>query len=361
MIQPPQKYPFVDLTNDRAFKKYFSSYPEVLLLVLKAFLPLPDKKSIHSFQFITDKNGAKNQNRHKKKQKETAQGREEDKKSFAERPQNIKLSHSSDLILKDSVLSPSIGDEKQVILDLNVRLNTGEKIDVEMQAVSKKGFSVRALFYWSRLFTHGLRKGTPYHQLSPTYSLIFTKFPLLGRKNREIVTSHSIRSDKPPHDVLTSYLNMTIVDLSLFQQDKVQNLVDERSKWCYFLKRSGVLTLEEADLLVRKGEDMALALKFLHELSAEDRRWAEEQAIDKFERDRIAEREYAYDEGFEKGTKDGRAYGHAQGLKEGHAEGHAEGMETVALNMLKKQADIAFISEVTGLSEEEINKLKNGS
>ena len=32
----------------------------------------------------------------------------------------------------------------------------------------------------------------------------------------------------------------------------------------------------------------------------------------------------------------------------------------VVLNMLKKSAEISFISEVTGLSEKEINKLKNG-
>ena len=48
-------------------------------------------------------------------------------------------------------------------------------------------------------------------------------------------------------------------------------------------------------------------------------------------------------------------------MKKGRQEGHAEGMQQVVLNMLKKQADMAFISEVTGLSVEEINRLKNSS
>ena len=46
-------------------------------------------------------------------------------------------------------------------------------------------------------------------------------------------------------------------------------------------------------------------------------------------------------------------------------KGRQEGMQArgkeIVLNMLKKQADIAFISEVTGLSVDEINKLKSDS
>ena len=42
-------------------------------------------------------------------------------------------------------------------------------------------------------------------------------------------------------------------------------------------------------------------------------------------------------------------------------EGRQEVIQQVALNMLKKEAEISLISEVTGLSEEEIKKLKNGN
>ena len=49
-----------------------------------------------------------------------------------------------------------------------------------------------------------------------------------------------------------------------------------------------------------------------------------------------------------------------EGLQEGIHKGRQEGRQAVILNMLKKQLDISLISEVTGLSEEEIKKLKNG-
>ena len=47
--------------------------------------------------------------------------------------------------------------------------------------------------------------------------------------------------------------------------------------------------------------------------------------------------------------------------EEGRLEGRKEGRQEVILNMLKEKADIAFISQVTGLSEKEIRKLKNSS
>ena len=53
----------------------------------------------------------------------------------------------------------------------------------------------------------------------------------------------------------------------------------------------------------------------------------------------------------------GRWEGEREGLKKGRQEGRQE----VVLNLLKKKTDISFISEVTGLSEKEIKKLKNGS
>ncbi len=63
------------------------------------------------------------------------------------------------------------------------------------------------------------------------------------------------------------------------------------------------------------------------------------------------------DEAREEGMRKGRL----AGKKEGRQEGMEKGMQAVALNMLKEKADPAFISKITGLSEEEINKLKKNS
>ncbi|MDE0119087.1 MAG: hypothetical protein OXM55_03665, partial [Bdellovibrionales bacterium] len=46
--------------------------------------------------------------------------------------------------------------------------------------------------------------------------------------------------------------------------------------------------------------------------------------------------------------------------EEGQQEGWQKGRQEIALNMLKKSAKISFISEITGLSEEEIKKIQKG-
>ena len=55
------------------------------------------------------------------------------------------------------------------------------------------------------------------------------------------------------------------------------------------------------------------------------------------------------------GWQEGLHYGRPEGQHEGRREGFAE----IAINLLQKNLEIPFISEVTGLPEKEILKLKN--
>ena len=59
------------------------------------------------------------------------------------------------------------------------------------------------------------------------------------------------------------------------------------------------------------------------------------------------------EEGIQEGLQAGR--------QEGRQEGLQAGMRQVALNMLKNKFKLSAISEMTGLSVEEIKKLKNGA
>ncbi len=68
-------------------------------------------------------------------------------------------------------------------------------------------------------------------------------------------------------------------------------------------------------------------------------------------------REYIKEEGRWEGIHIGRQ----EGRQEGKLEGRQENMRQVIANMFRKNVDIPFIAEVTGLSEVEIKKLKNGS
>ena len=72
-------------------------------------------------------------------------------------------------------------------------------------------------------------------------------------------------------------------------------------------------------------------------------------------------REYIKEEGRQEGIQKGMQEGRQKGRQEGIQKGMQEGRQQVVLNMLQKRLDTSLISEVTGLSEEEIKKLQNGS
>ena len=58
--------------------------------------------------------------------------------------------------------------------------------------------------------------------------------------------------------------------------------------------------------------------------------------------------------GEEKGSEEGRN----EGRVEGRVEGREEGQKLTAINLLNMNMDISFIEKATGLSKEEILKLK---
>ena len=86
-----------------------------------------------------------------------------------------KLSFKKTLKLKESYMLPKISSKKQIVLDLRVQLETGENINVEMQAVSDKNLLKRILFYWAKLYSQELEREESYDKVNPAYSTYFYK------------------------------------------------------------------------------------------------------------------------------------------------------------------------------------------
>ena len=138
--------------------------------------------------------------------------------------------------------------------------------------------------------------------------------------------------------------------------------------------------------LLKMGQDLppaereALIMKAVNYINQHDSRFnvkliteIEKETI-KEKEDRVMERfksleEIAEEKGMQRGMQQGMQQGMQRGMQTGRAEGLQAGLQTgiqkgrqqVILNMLQKRLDISLISEVTGLSEEEIKKLQNGS
>ena len=76
------------------------------------------------------------------------------------------------------------------------------------------------------------------------------------------------------------------------------------------------------------------------------------------ERDTYNQIEYARETGREEGREEGHKVGKEEGLKEGREEGAKQKSFDIAKRMLEKGIDIETISELTGLTAEEVSRLK---
>ena len=67
--------------------------------------------------------------------------------------------------------------------------------------------------------------------------------------------------------------------------------------------------------------------------------------------------EQGEEKGFAKGEAKGKAEGKAEGRAEGKAEGAAEAKRQMVLSMIEMGMDISTISQVTGLTVEEVQSM----
>ena len=96
-----------------------------------------------------------------------------------------------------------------------------------------------------------------------------------------------------------------------------------------------------------------MAMEHLKSLSRDQALRFQEEAREKFYRDFVIGKATAIKRSMEKGME--------KGLQQGRQEGMEKGVRQIALSMLQKKMDASLISAVTGLSQEEIEKFKNGS
>ncbi len=116
---------FLNLTQDLMFKIYFSKDKKVLLSLLKTFLPLPSGKTIKDVSFLEMK-------KQKTYKEDTVHTKQPENLKHSSRAQNLEhTEHTKQkeqrLTITDSSLYPNIATNKQIVMDLRVQLNTGEK------------------------------------------------------------------------------------------------------------------------------------------------------------------------------------------------------------------------------------------
>jgi len=241
-----------------------------------------------------------------------------------------------DVKLENNEISKIFKDSKSSRLDILAVDDNGIKYDIEMQCRKTKDIPNRAVYYASKLFTKDLKENDDYNKSRVISIWIFAE----NVTNRKSAISEALmtfqKNKDDDYEILTDNIRIIYLELRKYLINSY-NYNDKLTKWVDFL--TNPIDLEKKTF---EDEDIEKARKTLNYISTND----EERLII----DKIIEGRNDYYSAKNIAREEGREEGREQGLKEKSIE--------IAKNMLKDNVDINIISKYSGLSVEDINKLK---
>ena len=247
------------------------------------------------------------------------------------------------LELLDKEFQKELLSEKLGILDIKLRLRDGTFIDIEIQNNWHFDFPERTLYYWSKMYNEGIKQGQDYTKLPKciTINLIGKGF----NKNKRLHNKYLVL-EQDTKEPLVSKLEIHILNLakargledSKFRDNKMKRLLN----WLKFIETDNPEVremLEQESPMMKKANEAITIM----EMSPRDK-WLYESRM-KYEHDRAS----CISEGYQRGIE--------KGLQQGFSDGaYQKALETAKL-MISHQYPISEICLMTGLTQEEIEKL----
>ena len=235
-------------------------------------------------------------------------------------------------------------NDKETIVDVKCITKNGTVVIIEVQLSGNSRFPERILYYWSTNYSKILKKGEGYEDLTPVISINLLNFNL-NKKDSNVHSCYMIYDTKNKR-LLTDHLQIHIIELKKFNF-KNNSLSKDLNYWL------GFFTTKNME------EYMSEIVKEKPIMEEAHRRY------NNFIRSRLMMSEYEKKEIYQYDKqimlKDERREGIKEGMKKGKLEGLKEGRIAEQISMAKsmktKNMDINLISEITGLTIDEIEKL----
>ena len=249
-------------------------------------------------------------------------------------------------VLNTFNLKETIND-KQSIVDVRAVTKSGETVLVAIQRVGNQSFVYRSLYYWAKGYVSNLRNNEKYNDLKQVIIINILDFNLL----KDIDKEHScyVIKELETNHILTNHLEMHFLELPKYLSSN-SSLTDELNAWFYFLtikdKRENMEEIMK--MLVKKNPIMKEVYDEYNKFVATKDLFENYAEYEKNYFDILALSEERM-KGIEEGIK--------EGIKEGIEKGEKNKAISIAKSLKKSGLDAKFISDNTGLSIEEINKL----
>ena len=257
----------------------------------------------------------------------------------------------TDLDFMDKEMHPVERDLKGAVYDMFCRTDDGSRIIVEVQRRKQPFYPERALYYSTFQIQRQVEAGVETYDFLPVYVVNILDFNMVGGSlNADKVKTVYRLYEEDSHALLTDRVTFIFIELPKFNKtiNELDGNVLEGMYFCF----KNMAVLEDRPKVL--GHQIFTKIFEVTELYNMD-----EATRDKVLQNMTTERDlrnqmaYARKEAVEEGLAEGRAIGIAEGRAEGRAEAHLE----TALKLRCLGVDLQTISEATGLSVEDIQKL----
>ena len=238
---------------------------------------------------------------------------------------------------------------KSIRLDLRCTGDDGSVFIVELQCYHQHNFFKRCVEYAAKVYDSGSARGDAgNYGLPPVYfiGLMAKDAPVFDRSDEVVwkdrfVSEYTFR-EKVSHDVVDDTIFLIFVELNRF---------DKRDKECVSMMIKAFERLFEACEIAKFDPDTKL--KYEHDMMTEKDYYS---ILNTY-------RDEGIQEGIAKGKEEGVKEGFEKGIEKGIEKGRNEGQEKekikIATAMLKMELSAETIMQATGLSAEEVARLKD--
>jgi predicted transposase/invertase (TIGR01784 family) len=238
-------------------------------------------------------------------------------------------------------------DGKTTTLDIEATTDDKTVLDIEIQCERDGNLVNRAIFHQSRVTKDELDAGQSYDSCPNIISIWLTDYHETRRHHHTHEAVYMFKAN--PLDgieIASEKTRIFIIELPKIDLRKA-SLNDMFSVWMYFLKNPELIPEE----FITKVPEVHEALEELKLLSANKEFRAEYNAHLKAQNDRRSREANA--------EARGKAEGIAIGEERGEARGKLKGKRETALNAIKMGLSVEQAAQLTGLSLQEIEKLKD--
>lgn len=235
--------------------------------------------------------------------------------------------------IKNSDIEKEHIEDKYSRLDIKAITNKGEYINIEIQVKNEYNMIKRSLYYWSKMFESQIVKGDNYNKLAKTVCINILDFKYL---NNESYHSVYRLKEVQTNEELTDTIELHFIEIPKLKDiDESEEITDMLEAWVSFIKDPSSRIIEKIEMNI---DDIKEAKQELLKLSADSK----ERRLYEMRTESMLEKVSLLEGAEEKGI----------------TVGESRKAIEIARKSIESGLEDGLISSLTGLTIEEIRKLK---